>query len=304
MAGMPVTEMRMVASTFMPGRSTTPSGKESKTIFTGMRSHHLDVVAGGVLRRQQAHARAGGAGDGIHACPRWCGRTCPRRFRLSGRRCTLASCVSLKLAVTQTSLSGMMASSAWPGCTIWPGSHRFLGDHAIDGRHDGGVARDSAPRLPGSRAPACTRAPADASLRGAHLHLPFAWPWIARPPPAFVAHGPARRPPRHARWLCLAPTTARDPGRPSIALRSLWRQPYRHRTAAGRSRPWPPADACAPGRPAPSRCWPAAAARFGSGDTPVRCVARATGASACAACASVSSAPPASGGAAVRWCRA
>src|ERR1035438_5203697 len=101
----------MVAFTFMPGRSTTPSGNESKTIFTGMRSTTLTkfpVAFSGGSRLMRAPV------------PPAMESTFPAMVRpymstsISAARpgCTLASCVSLKLAVTHTSFNGMIAIRA------------------------------------------------------------------------------------------------------------------------------------------------------------------------------------------------
>jgi hypothetical protein len=87
--------------------------------------HHLDPVAGGVLRRQQRERRAGAdaqAGDGALVFDLLAVESAvsvtgwPMRI--------LRSCTSLKLASTQTCLSGMMditgvpAATRWPSCTV------------------------------------------------------------------------------------------------------------------------------------------------------------------------------------------
>ena len=108
------TLVKMVASTFMPGRSTMPSGSCVEDDLHRDALHHLDEVAGGVFRRQQAQARAGGAGDGIDVAVDRLAVHIDLDFGpLAGR--TPASWVSLKFAVTQTSCSGTTSSSAWPG---------------------------------------------------------------------------------------------------------------------------------------------------------------------------------------------
>jgi hypothetical protein len=87
--------------------------------------HHLDVVAGRVLRREQAEAftRRGSQAVDI-AFERAVERVDVDVDRLPGsiRR----SWASLKLAVTQTSSSGTTASNDSPGCTRCPGSTLFL----------------------------------------------------------------------------------------------------------------------------------------------------------------------------------
>ena len=57
--------VKMVASTFMPGRSTRPL-VWSIRIFTGMRCTTLTKLPVAFSGGKQAQAAAGGAGDGIH----------------------------------------------------------------------------------------------------------------------------------------------------------------------------------------------------------------------------------------------
>ena len=90
----------------MPGRSRSVRvlvGRDADAHRQAL--HHLHVVAGRVLRRQQAVARARGAGEALDAAvERRAERVDLDAHRLARRACA-RSCVSLKLAVTHRSSS-------------------------------------------------------------------------------------------------------------------------------------------------------------------------------------------------------
>ena len=83
--------------------------------------HDFHVVAGGVFRRQQAEARAAGAGDAVDLA------VVGSAVGVDVDGDALAgfisrSCVSLKFAVTQMSSRLMIFINSCPGATFWPTS--------------------------------------------------------------------------------------------------------------------------------------------------------------------------------------
>ena len=113
--------VKIVASTFIPGRRIRLRPADSTRILTGMRCTTFTKLP---------VAFSGGSKLSFDPVALAMESTRPVTLRLymstsisarwPGR--TLASCVSLKFAVTQTSCSGTMAISPWPGATICPTS--------------------------------------------------------------------------------------------------------------------------------------------------------------------------------------
>ena len=143
-----------VGVTDMPGRSRC-SGILARVEHDLHRHalHDLDEVAGRVLRRQQAEARAGRAGDAVDLAVELRAAVARRPSIVDAlaRRACSRSCVSLKFAVTQTSSSGTIAISGWPAWTTWPGFDRLLRltmprDRRLDRRCTGGSARPARAR--------------------------------------------------------------------------------------------------------------------------------------------------------------
>ena len=75
---------------------------------------NFHVVAGGIFGRKQTEERTGCSRDAVHVAFESCGRWNPREFLLFAQPACACSCVSLKLAVTQTSSRGTTVRSCCP----------------------------------------------------------------------------------------------------------------------------------------------------------------------------------------------
>ena len=111
-------------------------GQVGEVDADGEALHDLDVVAGGVFRREEREHGAGGAADLRDPAAIVLAGGVDVDLDRSGRPACGASCVSLKFAVIQRSSSETRVSRFWPDGDVLVDLDALAGDDAVVGSDD------------------------------------------------------------------------------------------------------------------------------------------------------------------------